>query len=723
MNKHSANSKNETLEGNNHIRYTVALVVYALGINLLLPRLVGMMNWPVYLDSIGTVGAAALGGFVPGIITAFATNALNNFFDGISIYYSIISILIAIVTAWLVYRKKDLLFHLKGIVTLILLLAFIGGVLGSLVTWFLLGPGMDDAAVSGMAWFTDHLGANTLVAHILYTTAMDLVDKTVTVLVVALAIRLLPRDSRDYTWLQGWRQSPLGEKEMGQMRDLKLRRVSLSTKIAMMLVLTSLAVAISLTFVSYRLFTDSTQEQNIKAAKTTASLAAAAIDPDMVNQYLQEGKDAPGYGRTESLLYSLRDSSPDIEFIYVYQIREDGCHVVFDLDTPDVPAGEPGDVVPFDDSFEDVLPALLAGDPIEPRITNDTYGWLLTVYQPVYDSMGQCVCYAAADIEVRDIVAYEREFLIRLILIFLGFFFLVFSISLYMARYHVVLPVNSMAFCASVFDTDDDNVMSVDAGMKRIRNLKIRTGDEVENLYQALCRMCSDLIDRMHKMHRQAETINEMQSGLILVMADMVESRDSNTGEHIQKTAAYTKIILDGLKRKGYYADQLTDKFISDVQQSAPLHDVGKINVSDTILNKPGRFTDEEYEIMKGHTTAGKMILEQAISKVRGESYLAEAINMAGSHHEKWDGTGYPEGLKGEAIPLSARIMAIADVFDALASKRVYKPPMPFEKAVSIIQKDAGTHFDPKCVEAFMDSLDEVKRVHEQMVGTTIEDL
>ncbi len=202
-----------------------------------------------------------------------------------------------------------------------------------------------------------------------------------------------------------------------------------------------------------------------------------------------------------------------------------------------------------------------------------------------------------------------------------------------------------------------------------------------------------------------------MQDGLIITMADLVENRDSDTGSHIQKTAAYVKIITESLKRKGYYAEKLTPKFMSDVVRSAPLHDIGKINISDQVLNKPGKLTDEEYEIMKMHTTYGQKIMEKAISTVEGENYLKEARNMAAYHHERWDGKGYPEGLHGEVIPLSARIMAVADVFDALTSPRVYKPAFSLEEALSMIQEGSGTQFDPKCVEAFMDALPEVKLV------------
>ena len=202
-----------------------------------------------------------------------------------------------------------------------------------------------------------------------------------------------------------------------------------------------------------------------------------------------------------------------------------------------------------------------------------------------------------------------------------------------------------------------------------------------------------------------------MQNVLIITMADMVESRDSDTGAHVAKTAAYVRIILQGLKRNGYYAEKITDKYMRDVEMSAPLHDVGKINIPDAILNKPGKLTDDEYEIMKSHTIAGRKIMENAISSMEGDNYLKEARNMAAYHHERWDGKGYPEGLHGEVIPLSARIMAVADVFDALSSARVYKPAFPFEKAMQIIKDGSGTQFDPKCVEVFIESSAEVRKV------------
>ena len=181
----------------------------------------------------------------------------------------------------------------------------------------------------------------------------------------------------------------------------------------------------------------------------------------------------------------------------------------------------------------------------------------------------------------------------------------------------------------------------------------------------------------------------------------------------MRKPADYTRIILNQLKKDGAYPEQLTKAFIEDVVQSAPLHDVGKIRISDAILNKPGKLTPEEFEEIKTHTTAGRDILTSAIDTVAEESsgYLNEARNLAWCHHEKWDGTGYPRGLSGEDIPLSARIMAVADVFDALVSRRSYKEPFPFDTSLEIIREGSGTHFDPKVAEAFLRAEAEVRRV------------
>lgn len=208
-----------------------------------------------------------------------------------------------------------------------------------------------------------------------------------------------------------------------------------------------------------------------------------------------------------------------------------------------------------------------------------------------------------------------------------------------------------------------------------------------------------------------SDKVSDMQFNIIVTMAEIVENRDSNTGGHIQRTARYVDIIARQLKRNSPYSELMTDQFIHDLSVAAPLHDIGKIHVSDEILNFPGRLNEEQFAIMKSHAAEGKKLLQHSKMHLGNFSYLEMAIDMAGSHHEWWDGSskGYPDSLKGEEIPLCARIMAVADVFDALTARRIYKEPMPLEKAINIILSEKGTHFDPVVVEAFIDSMSEIK--------------
>ncbi len=159
--------------------------------------------------------------------------------------------------------------------------------------------------------------------------------------------------------------------------------------------------------------------------------------------------------------------------------------------------------------------------------------------------------------------------------------------------------------------------------------------------------------------------------------------------------------IAKELKKQGVYSDILVDSYLSDMVVAAPLHDIGKIHIPDAVLNKPGKLTDEEFEVMKTHTTVGEELLTRAKEELGESEYLNTAVEMAAYHHEWWNGKGYPYGRSGEEIPLCARIMAVADVFDALMSKRCYKNAMPLEKAYAIIREESGTHFDPAVVEAF----------------------
>ncbi len=209
------------------------------------------------------------------------------------------------------------------------------------------------------------------------------------------------------------------------------------------------------------------------------------------------------------------------------------------------------------------------------------------------------------------------------------------------------------------------------------------------------------LIIQGNKRSFYHEQISGMQSGMITFMAEVVENRDDNTGGHIRRTAEYVERIAKELKRQGVYSNILTDRYVSNMVVAAPLHDIGKIHIPDVVLNKPGKLTAEEFEIMKSHSSAGEELLTHAKTELGESEYLNMAVEMAAYHHEWWNGKGYPYGISGEEIPLCARIMAVADVFDALTSKRCYKNAMPLEKAYAIIREESGTHFDPAVVDAF----------------------
>nr|WP_295078876.1 two-component system response regulator [uncultured Roseateles sp.] len=205
------------------------------------------------------------------------------------------------------------------------------------------------------------------------------------------------------------------------------------------------------------------------------------------------------------------------------------------------------------------------------------------------------------------------------------------------------------------------------------------------------------------EVQRRTREVAAIQDVTIMAMASLAETRDNETGNHIRRTQHYIKALALQLQKDSPYAAQLDDHTIDMLFKSAPLHDIGKVGIPDRILLKPGRYEPHEFEIMKSHPRLGRDAIIRAEQELgMSVPFLAHAKDIAYAHQEKWDGSGYPEGLSGEAIPLSARLMALADVYDALISRRVYKAPMTHEKAVAIIREGRGTHFDPLLVDAFL---------------------
>jgi len=253
-------------------------------------------------------------------------------------------------------------------------------------------------------------------------------------------------------------------------------------------------------------------------------------------------------------------------------------------------------------------------------------------------------------------------------------------------------------------------VLTLIAGILPVTFLNIHTAYISIGMAACLCYIYyNDLVqeDTKTDLIANQEKVAEMQEQMISGLASLIESRDTETGEHVSRTSAYVRLLALNARKDGVYTDQLDDHTLDLLYRLAPMHDIGKIVVSDTILKKPGRLTCEEFEEMKRHASEGVAVVRGVLSGITDEEYLSVAADIVTYHHERWDGSGYPCGLAGEAIPLTARIMAVADVFDALISDRCYKKALPPEEAFAIIREEAGTHFDPLLAKVFLDHKNE----------------
>jgi len=212
--------------------------------------------------------------------------------------------------------------------------------------------------------------------------------------------------------------------------------------------------------------------------------------------------------------------------------------------------------------------------------------------------------------------------------------------------------------------------------------------------------------------------INRAQMATIFALAKLAESRDDQTGRHLDRVQVLCRVLAGELLCMRYGAGVITDRYVETIYQAAPLHDIGKVGVPDAILLKPGTLTAEEFDCARRHVATGAATLRAVHAQYPGNEFIAMGLDIAQSHHEKYDGTGYPEGLRGDAIPLSARIMAVADVYDALRSQRPYKPALPHAEARDIIIKNSGTHFDPAVVSAFAGRVRDFEDVYTRIGNT-----
>ena len=401
----------------------------------------------------------------------------------------------------------------------------------------------------------------------------------------------------------------------------------------LMIVLIALVMitVIAVVATSVIIFNRTTRENREEIITNTARLAAEQINGNKVNVWMERGKNED-YLATAAVLEDILHNTPYLQYLYVYQILPDGCHVVFDFDTPETEASEFREVIPFDESFMDLVPTLLEGGRIDTIESKDTYGWLLTRYEPVYDAYGKCVCYVGADLSMQGIYDYVKGYFTRV----------------------AIIAALFLAGCILI-----GTRLVVDA----------RKADAMDALIE------------------QRKRDKELTREIIEAFAKVVDMKDKYTQGHSFRVAKYTEMLA----REMGCSEEDIEKYYN----IALMHDIGKVAVPDSVLNKPGKLTDDEYSLIKSHTSRGYDVLETI-------SIMPEIAIGARAHHERPDGKGYPQGLKGEDLPLVARIIGVADCFDAMYSNRPYRNRMNFDRVVEIIKGASGTQLSPEVVDAFL---------------------
>jgi putative two-component system response regulator len=368
---------------------------------------------------------------------------------------------------------------------------------------------------------------------------------------------------------------------------------------------------------------------------------------------------------------------------------------------------------PQDDGHEelDLAAAMLFGEPVAPRPSRRPAFEVSSAFQGqealerVKQSLGASRPFALAFIDMRMPPGWDGVETVR--------------------RLWSIDPDLQAVICTAHSDYSFDQILDRLGYTDRLLILK-KPFDNVEVMQLAIAlarkwELAAEARRRVDKLEQAVEArgkeIVDTRDIAVFALAQLAESRDPETGQHLERIRGYCRILAEELRCHGPYTHLIDEQWIEDIYRSSPLHDIGKVGIPDAILLKPGRLTDREFAILKKHTLIGAGALARAASQGGSGGFLRMAVEIARSHHERWDGSGYPEGLKGQAIPLAARIVALADVYDALTSVRVYKSAYEPEVARLMIEGESGKHFDPAIVEAFRNRFQDFLEMQARLQG------
>lgn len=541
------------------IRNTALLCAAGLAINAVGAVVSSELNLPTYLDTAGTFLTAALGGCLPGVIVGFFTNLFCALFEPLQIYYGILNMLVALCAAFFTRRgfyEKLPKTLLAALATAIVVTAF-----GSPLTWFLNHSNLGGVSINFARRMHVEMGFGRFGAQLVTDFLRELLDKTLTSVAIFVVLKLLPKRLKEYFAVSGglW-QTQLTPEMRAAIEPKRKGRQSLRTRMVLVVTVGAFAIAASAVYISLRLYQQSTVQSHIAMADGLASMVSRTIDADRVDEFVELGEAAEGYKDTERKLHDLKNAYPDVEYLYVYRMEEDGCHVVFDLDTPALPGDDPGTVVPFEEAFKPYVDALLRGEPIEPVSSKDSYGWLLSIYRPIHDRTGTTRCYVGVDFSMNLLSVYGDIFFARLISILSSVFLLVFFIGLAIMEGNIILPVNTMAHCAGEFAYNSEEARA--GNVQHIRELGICTGDEIENLYRAFLKTTEDSMDYVENLlHARIQ---------VEVMKEQVSAMDE---------LAY-KDALTGVRNKTAYDQFMTQKIEAEIAQARANFGIAMIDLN-----------------------------------------------------------------------------------------------------------------------------------------------
>ena len=545
------------------------ICIGGLVLNLLGSAFAKVFELPIYLDTGGTIFIAALGGYAPGIAVGFFTNLLKAIVEPSEMYFCSVSVIIAIFTAF--FARKGFFDNFGKLLIIVPLLTLLTGTLDLLIADFLNSTSFLKSVNQFESSFVENL-------------FQEFIDKSFSIVLAFGLLKLTPPNTKELFSVLGQRQAPLSEEMKRVVSEQSYFSFSLRTKTLAILMLSSLFASASIALISYLLFKDAAVDERIKTVDGMVTVAVNEINPYRVNSFIKSGREAPVYKETEEKLYAIKNSATDARFLYVYRILEEGCQVVFDLNTAMLDGDKPGQIVELEKSLLPYKDDLIAGRPIPPIITDDEYGYLLTLYKPVYDGAGRCQCYVALDFSMEPLVEYTHTFIIKLLALFAGCFVFIFAIGLAFVENNIILPVNTIAWCARNFSYD--SVTAREKNIERIKSLQIHTGDEIENLYRALLRTTENFLRYLAHLQRAKTQVADMR--VKVVAMDEIAHKDSLTG--VKNKTAYTEDIAE-LDKKISAGDAKFCIVMVDVNFLKRVNDTYGHEIGNTYLQNACRLT------------------------------------------------------------------------------------------------------------------------------------